>query len=125
MGLSVTTELVQSHTIKLVLSGRLDTETAHQLDAEAERAVRDDGMVVVLDLSDLEYISSAGLRSVFKIKKWAKATGGDFVVLNPTPQVKKVFEIVKAVPVKSIFNTTEELDDYLDQVQSKVLRGEP
>jgi len=124
MGLSVTTELVQSHTIKLILSGRLDTETAHQLDAEAERVVCDDGMVVVLDLSDLEYISSAGLRSVFKIKKWAKATAGDFVILNPTPQVKKVFEIVKAVPIKSIFNTTEELDEYLDQVQSKVLRGD-
>ena len=61
---------------------------------------------------------------MFKIKKWAKATGGGFVILNPTPQVKKVFEIVKAVPVKSIFNTTEELDDYLDQVQSNVLRGE-
>ena len=124
MGLSVTTEQVQSHTIKLVLSGRLDTETAHQLDAEAERVVSEDGMVVVLDLSNLEYISSAGLRSVFKIKKWAKATAGDFVILNPTPQVKKVFEIVKAVPIKSIFNTTEELDEYLDQVQSKVLRGE-
>ena len=124
MGLSVTTEQVQSHTIKLVLSGRLDTETAHQLDAEAERVICEDGMVVVLDLSDLEYISSAGLRSVFKIKKWAKATSGDFVILNPTPQVKKVFEIVKAVPIKSIFNTTEELDEYLDQVQSKVLRGE-
>ena len=124
MGLSVTTEQVQSHTIKLVLSGRLDTETAHQLDAEAERAVCEDGMVVVLDLSELEYISSAGLRSVFKIKKWAKATNGDFVILNPTPQVKKVFEIVKAVPINSIFNTTEELDDYLDQIQSKVLRGE-
>ena len=124
MGLSVTTEQVQSHTIKLVLSGRLDTETAHHLDAEAERVVSEDGMVVVLDLSNLEYISSAGLRSVFKIKKWAKATAGDFVILNPTPQVKKVFEIVKAVPIKSIFNTTEELDEYLDQVQSKVLRGE-
>lgn len=124
MGLSVTTEQVQSHTIKLVLSGRLDTETAHQLDAEAERVVSEDGMVVVLDLSELEYISSAGLRSVFKIKKWAKATAGDFVILNPTPQVKKVFEIVKAVPINSIFNTTEELDEYLDQVQSKVLRGE-
>ena len=124
MGLSVTTEQVQSQTIKLILSGRLDTDTAHQLDAEAERVVSEDGIVVVLDLSDLEYISSAGLRSVFKIKKWAKATGGDFVILNPTPQVQKVFEIVKAVPIKSIFNTTEELDEYLDHVQSNVLRGE-
>lgn len=123
MGLSVTTEKIQSHTIKFILNGRLDTQTAHQLDAEAERVVDQDGMVVIIDLSALEYISSAGLRSVFKLKKWAKATGGDFVVLNPTPQVKKVFEIVKAVPIKSIFNSTEELDDYLDQVQSNVLRG--
>jgi len=34
--------------------------------------------------------------------------------------VKKVFEIVKAVPVQSVFASTAELDDYLDKMQRQV-----
>jgi anti-anti-sigma factor len=124
MSLQVTIDPIQDNTIRIALAGRLDTETAAQFDGETESAVGHDGMVVVLDLAALDYISSAGLRSVFKMKKWVKATDGHFAILNPTPQVKKVFEIVKAVPVKSIFNTMAELDEYLDAVQAKVLRGE-
>ena len=120
MALQITIDPIQDNTIRIALSGRLDTETATQFDAETESAVNNDGMVVVLDLAALDYISSAGLRSVFKMKKWVRATDGHFAILNPTPQVKKVFEIVKAVPVKSIFNTMDELDEYLDAMQSQV-----
>jgi len=82
--------------------------------------VRRDGMVVVLDLAGLDYISSPGLRRVFDIKKLVAATDGHFAILNPTPQVRTVLEIVKAVPVKSIFKTLAELDEYLKAVQAKV-----
>jgi anti-anti-sigma factor len=123
MALSVNIDHLQDRTVRVALSGRLDTETAPQFDEIVDGSLSDDGMVVVLDLADLDYISSAGLRSVFKVKKWVKATDGHFVILNPAPQVKKVFEIVKAVPIKTIFNTMEELDEYLDAVQNKVLQG--
>lgn len=124
MALDITIDTIQENTVRIALTGRLDTETAVQFDSETESAVNHDGMIVILDLSALDYISSAGLRSVFKMKKWVKATDGEFAILNPTPQVKKVFEIVKAVPIKSIFGTMEELDEYLDAVQSRVIRGE-
>jgi hypothetical protein len=35
--------------------------------------------------------------------------------------VRKVFDIVKAVPIKEIFQNMQELDDYLDQIQRRML----
>ena len=119
MELSITTER-QADKVWLALQGWLVNETAPQLEAEFEQLVDHDGMTVVLDLSNLQYIASAGLRCIFKIKNWLRATGGKLVVLNPGPQVKKVLDIVRAIPPKSIFKSIEELDQYLHYIQSSV-----
>ena len=78
---------------------------------------------LVLDLAELEYISSAGVRSIFKARKALASRSGKVLVLNPQPQIKKVFDVVKAVPLNEIFSSAEEADAYLDMMQRKVLRG--
>lgn len=44
------------------------------------------------------------------------------LVSNLQPQIQKVFDIVKAVPLNSIFSSTAEADSYLDLMQKKVLQ---
>ena len=61
------------------------------------------GTTVVLDLDQFDYISSAGLRSIARIRKATRALGGHTLLLDPQPQVRKVFDIVKAVPVSEVF----------------------
>ena len=41
------------------------------------------------------------------------------LILNLKPQIKKVFEIIKALPSEKIFSTIEELDNYLAQIQQR------
>src|SRR5512139_1559386 len=53
------------------------------------------GDQLVLDLSGLEYISSAGLRVLMLARKQAKAQGGALVVAGLTSVVKEIFEISK------------------------------
>jgi anti-anti-sigma factor len=77
---------------------------------------------VVFDLSKLEYISSAGLRSLFRAQKSMKARSGRVVVMNPQPSVQKVFDIVKAVDVNEVFRSQAELDSYLDTIQKQVMK---
>ncbi|MGN6093137.1 MAG: STAS domain-containing protein, partial [Luteibacter jiangsuensis] len=43
---------------------------------------------------------------------------------NPQPQVKKVFDIVKAVPVAEVFASVGELDQYLDHMQRQMTAPE-
>ena len=107
----------------LALVGRLDTETAPSLDAEVERILDTQVKVIVFDLSGVNYISSAGLGALFRAQKAMKARSGEALLVNPQPQVQKVFDIVKAVDVKAVFRDLAELDEYLDEMQRRVTRG--
>jgi anti-anti-sigma factor len=107
------------------LSGHLDTHTYQRADAELEPVLADPSVtLLVLDLTELDYISSAGLRTVFRARKTLGARGGKVVVANPQPQIRKVFDLVKAVPFSEIFSSTAEADAYLDAMQKRVLSGE-
>src|SRR3546814_2046342 len=79
----------------------------------------DDGTVVI-DLAGLVYVSSAGLRSFAKIRTSMRARGGRTLLLNPQPQVRKVFDIVTPVPVNEVFASTQEPDAYLHRMQRQI-----
>jgi anti-anti-sigma factor len=113
-----------SLTKTLALEGRLDAESVGILDQELEVLLESAMKVLVFDLSKLEYISSAGLRSLFRAQKTMTAGSGKAVVLNPTPAVKKVLDIVKAAEIDSIFTSVQELDRYLDAMQKKTSGAE-
>ena len=105
---------------KLVaLDGKLDTTTSPQLDDAIAPVIASGATVLVLDLADLSYISSAGLRSVFKARKAMESRKGSLLLVNVQPQVQKVFDIVKALPSQSVFKSVAELDQYLDYMQRK------
>ena len=109
---------------RVALAGRLDTHTFDELDRRLAPVLASGVMALVLDLAGLEYISSAGIRSLFKARKALSARGGKVVVANVQPQIQKVFDIVKAMPTTDIFVSVAEADAYLDAMQQKVLRGE-
>lgn len=107
---------------RIALAGRLDTHTYDKLDRLLAPVLGSSVRALVFDLAELEYISSAGIRSIFKARKAIEGRGGKVLVSNLQPQIQKVFDIVKAVPMNSIFSTTEEADSYLDLMQKRVLQ---
>jgi anti-anti-sigma factor len=104
-----------ARTVKL--EGRLDNDTAAALDEALDPLLTAPVKVLVFDLEKLEYISSAGLRSIFKAQRSMKQRAGEVAMVHLQPQVKKVFEIVKTVDLKSVFVSVKELDGYLDTIQ--------
>ena len=107
---------------RVALVGRLDTHTYDELDRQLAPILSSSVRALVFDLTELEYISSAGIRSIFKARKAIEGRGGKVLVSNLQPQIQKVFDIVKAVPLNSIFSSTAEADSYLDLMQKKVLQ---
>jgi anti-anti-sigma factor len=120
MAFNVRVEQGRSFTKTLVLEGRLDSGTADVLDGELDAVLSSAVKVLVFDLSGLEYISSAGLRSLFKAQKSMKARSGKVLMVNPQPPVQKVFDIVQATDVNEVFRSVAELDAYLDAMQKRV-----
>jgi anti-anti-sigma factor len=110
----------------LVLEGRLDNDSVGTLDEVLDPLLDldSDVQVVVFDLGGLEYITSAGLRSIFRAQKAMNARAGKALLVNPSPQVRKVLEIVKIPELGVLFRNVQELDSYLDAMQKKVAEGE-
>ena len=80
----------QDGRLVLSVSGRLDTTTAPQLEAE----IPNEGVCEVeFDFSSLEYMSSAGLRVLIKTQKAMNACGGKMIVAHPNATVKTVLDI--------------------------------
>ncbi|XQA65503.1 STAS domain-containing protein [Xanthomonas sacchari] len=119
--LSLQIDPAQDKRQRITLSGRLDTHTYQALDEALAPLLATPLTTLVLDLSHLDYISSAGIRSIFKARKVLAARDGRVLVVNPQPQIRKVFDVVKAVPLNEIFTSVQELDEYLDEMQRRVL----
>ena len=120
MTLTTRVEEGRQLTKTLVLEGRLDHESVDAFDKELDAVLESPVKVVIFNLTGLEYITSAGLRSIFRAQKVMTARAGKVVILNPQPQVQKVLDIVKMPDLGSVFRSVRELDDYLDAMQRKV-----
>lgn len=109
----------------VVLGGRLDSNTYEQLDDALEPLLSQatPTMVLVLDLARLEYISSAGVRSILQARKLL-APRGKVLAVNPQAQIRKVLDIVQALPTGEIFASTAEADAYIDKLQRQILQGD-
>ena len=108
----------------VLLSGRLDSASYEQLDDALEPLLHaaKPAMVLVMDLAHLDYISSAGIRCILKARK-ALAPTGKVLAVNPQAQIRKVLDMVQALPLGDIFATTAEADAYIDALQQEILQG--
>ena len=101
-------------------AGSLDSNTSRILEDHLADLRRDGATAFVLDLKDLIYISSAGVRVILVARKAMKAAGGDVALTNLQPQIRRVFEIIQALPSLNVFESVADLDRYLAGIQKKV-----
>jgi anti-sigma B factor antagonist len=80
--------------------GRIDTATSDDLEENLIQGIEQGMKNIVLDLTDVPYISSAGLRVLIKGAKKIKPTGGDIVLASPSTNV---LEILNLSGFKKIF----------------------
>ncbi|MDI6606772.1 MAG: STAS domain-containing protein [Candidatus Omnitrophota bacterium] len=100
-------------------SGAIDSNSYKVLEDEVDKILRLSPKVMVLDMEEVNYMSSVGVRIVFKAQKALKEKNAALTIVNLKPQIKKVFDIINAVPDLSIFASIEELDKYLDEMQKR------
>jgi anti-sigma B factor antagonist len=77
----------------LFLKGKLDTTTAPELTQKFEQ-IKNSTADLILDLSELKYISSAGLRVFITMMKWMKTENGKFSICHISSYVRDVFNTV-------------------------------
>lgn len=83
----------------LEVAGRIDASTAARLKQQIEALFEEGRYRIVLNLAQLEYISSPGLRVLIEARKRAREwkitdlEGGDIRITNLPPRIKEVFDL--------------------------------
>ena len=78
---------------KLILNGRVNTESANVLQRRLEEAYRN-YKHIVLNMQQVSFLSSGGIRVLLMYYKIANGSGGSFFIENPSENVKNVLGMV-------------------------------
>ena len=124
MALKVNTENKRPGVYVISPIGSIDSNTATVLDEKVEAILAENPDVVIFDMEYTDYINSMGVRVLLKTKKTLKNTDGKLIFMHLQPQIKKVFDILNALPTMNVFASIAELDNYLDAMQ-KAARQAP
>jgi anti-anti-sigma factor len=111
-------------TYMVIPQGSIDANTYNTLDSEVDTILGKSPRLIIFDMKDVNYVSSAGVGVVLSAEQSLKPNAGRVLMVNLQPQIRKVFDIVKALPAQQIFTSVEEMDKYLKEIQRKVKDGE-
>jgi anti-anti-sigma factor len=90
------------------MKGRLDTIAAKTAEERLLKAIDGGEKKLVIDLAQLEYINSIGLRVFMLCAKRLKAGGGELAVCAMTPSIHKIFDIAGFLSLLRTFETQAE-----------------
>ncbi len=101
-------EARQDDVVVLKPVGRINNDTSSAFQTRLLACLGPTAGSVLVDLSGVEYISSAGLRALMMGSKESQKTGGRLAVAGLTPVVKEIFEISRFFHVVQVFETPSE-----------------
>ena len=90
------------------LAGRLDRNTAGDVQSHLVDRIADGGSRLLVDGSGLDYVSSAGLRVFLIAAKKLDAVGGKLLICGLNPDVYAVFEATGFTKILAILPTRED-----------------
>ena len=82
---------MKDQVLSVQVEGRLDTTTAPDLEESLRESI-DDAKELILDLENLEYMSSAGLRVLLSAQK-QMSQQGSMKVINVNETIREIFEV--------------------------------
>jgi anti-sigma B factor antagonist len=101
------TEIIQNKTSIVAISGSVDALTADEVTQYLTNGISAGKEQIVLDLSQVDFMSSAGLRAILATLKESRKQGGNLHLANAQPGVEK---ILKMSGITSIVKTFSSID---------------
>jgi anti-anti-sigma factor len=98
----------RDHVTVLTPAGRIDNDTSLAFQARLLAAIGNEANAVLVDLSGVDYMSSAGLRALMMGARQSKAAKGRLGVAALRPVVKEIFAISRFNHVVPVFDSTDD-----------------
>ncbi len=91
----------------VTVKGRVDSETAPELDNTLAALLNDKKDKIILNLQNVEYMSSAGLRAMVKAYQAAQKTGGDVRLAAVSEPIEVILRTVGMMQMLKMYPTNE------------------
>jgi anti-anti-sigma factor len=90
------------------LVGRIDAASAPEISRLVRQAMRDGVKQIVVELREVTFLSSSGLRALLLLARELRREGGDLVLCALQPQVAEVFHLTGFDQIFQLHHTREE-----------------
>jgi anti-sigma B factor antagonist len=101
----------------LHLEGHLDQDTVPLLRQRVAPLLGQRVRVLVFDMGRLQFLSSGGVGVLLHARRTQTACGGSCAFVNLPPRIRRVFDVLDALPTDVIFSSHAELDRYIAALQ--------
>jgi len=78
---------------RIKIQGRIDTLTASEFETKVNEVINADYQAIAFDCSDMDYISSSGLRVFLMAQKKVSQAGKGLTICSLQPSIKEIFDI--------------------------------
>jgi anti-sigma B factor antagonist len=93
----------------VTVSGRVDSSTAPELDEVLSSILAEGQFRICMNLEDLEYLSSAGIKVIIStLKTCRRWNRGDLRLANMPPRIAEVFDLAGLTPLFKIYSNLAE-----------------
>ena len=84
---------IGQESVKFTITGRIYSSNADLLEIHLDKALEEKQYNLVLNMSQVEYISSIGIRVILKTYMNARKAGGKLEIEMPSPSVRNILKI--------------------------------
>jgi len=106
--MGISEEVLAGEVYRVALSGRMDIQGVGEIETRFAGMTASPRMRVVVDLSDVPFMSSIGIRALMINAKAVARRGGRFLIAAPQAQVREVLETAGLAELVSILATLDE-----------------
>lgn len=101
----------------MMVSGYVDTTTCQELAQEIQNLIQQKKVQIIVDLSKVSYISSAGWGVFVGVIKTVREKGGDIKIVQMSSEVYEVFEMLEFNRILNYYESIEEAVDEFDLIR--------
>jgi anti-anti-sigma factor len=109
LGFHISTATPEDGIVEIAAAGELDLATSELLREAVDVCCDRDGVrVVIVDVRDLTFVDSTGLRALWHARERAQSIGAELILRSPSPAVQHLLKITK---LAGVFAVTDPQDD--------------
>ncbi len=110
--MEISEQILDDGIVKVNLSGRMDLGGVKSIEKEFDRMTEAPRMAIIVDMADVPYMSSIGIRSLLIHAKSVSGRGGKYVLSNIQSDVRNVLEVSGIDQLIKVYETVDDALEY-------------